>query len=176
MTAPEATPGGAGETRYLPTRVVIKDGRPVRSYELAVDNSVADPSTTRPQPSDPPRIFIAGPQRVPLPGPDTFDELELAFTRAERRLERTGYHGVYIRLVPALVELGPDRHSMSIFPRGAGSVPTEYWQHAVLVRMKHCAGVALLDVHTDSEAIEWERARALEMGKPVRPLEEWLTR
>ncbi len=112
---------------------------------------------------------------MPLPGPDTFDELELAFTRAERRLERGGeYQGVYIRLVPAAVEFRPDRPEVRLLPGGGGSVPTECWQSAVLVRMKYCAGIALLDVHDDSEAIEWERARALEMGKPVRPIEEWL--
>lgn len=63
---------------------------------------------------------------------------------------------------------------MSILPRGEGAVPTEYWRYEVLLRMNHCEGVALLDIHEDSEAIAWERARAFEMGKPVRPLEEWL--
>ena len=153
---------------------MVEDGRPVRSYHVAVDQSVADPATRPPRPGDRVRIFIAGPQRVPLPGPDTFDELELAFTSAEQRLGRAGYEGVYIRLVPAVVTIGPARNSARILPGGGGVVPTEYWQRAVLDRMEHCAGVALLDVDEDSEAIEWERARALEMGKPVRPLAEWL--
>lgn len=78
MTAPVAKPiGVVGETRYLPTRVVIEDGVPRRIYYLALDQSLADPTTTPPQSGDRPRIFIAGPQRVPLHGPDTFDELEL---------------------------------------------------------------------------------------------------
>ena len=56
--------------------------------------------------------------------------------------------------------------------------PEELWRaymRADLVLMLGCDGVALLDGWCDSRGARIERKLALDLGKPVRPLEGWLS-
>jgi hypothetical protein len=161
---------------YLPTRMVLKDDRWVRTYDLPAGDAMPPPhpDTLPPQPGDKPRIFIVGPQRAMVYDGRPDSELERRFAEAHDSLRNASYDGISIRFVPVTMRYTNGVScGANLFPGGAGFVPDQHWQAEVRARMQHCHGVTLLPAIGNSSAIEWERALAAELGKPVRPLAEW---
>jgi hypothetical protein len=161
---------------YLPTRMVLENDEWRRVYELPARDEMPPPhsETLPPQRGDKPRIFIIGPQRAMMYDGERESELERRFAEAHDSLRNAGYEGISIRFVPVTMRyVDGVSCGATLFPGGAGVVPEHRWQSEVRARMQHCQGVALLPAVGDSDAVEWERALAAELGKPVRPLVEW---